>query len=143
MNNKVVSIAAHPKFRDVAALRRYLSEGQEEFGTKVDMSEYYNLKDPEVQRQLQELNLWCEAMKEMPDGMLPKPKLVDLSDVIQVPIKPESNPPVMLMGRSPGKSVPTTELLNQLGRGRTFNSVTMRSDFKYMVRPEVPNDDDA
>jgi hypothetical protein len=83
--SKVVSIKAHPKFRDVSAIRRYLSGSQEEFGTKVDLTDYYDLQNPEVQQQLKELNLWCEALKEMPPGTLPKPKLVDLSDVLLLP----------------------------------------------------------
>lgn len=84
--NKVVSITIHPKYRDVAALRRYLTEGQTDFGTKVSMDHYFDLKDPEVQRQLTELNLWCDALKDMPNGILPKPVLMDLSDVLELPI---------------------------------------------------------
>jgi len=88
---KVVSIKAHPKYRDHASLRQYLAGGQDEFGTKVDMSAFYDLDNPEVQHQLKELNLWCEAMKEIGPGVIPKPKLVDLSDVILVPVNKGSD----------------------------------------------------
>lgn len=66
MTNKVVSISSHPKYRDLAALRRYLTEGQDHMGTKVDMTRFYDVEDPEIQRQLFELNEWAQALTEIP-----------------------------------------------------------------------------
>lgn len=88
---KVVSIKAHPKYRDHASLRQYLAGGQDEFGTKVGLDAFYDLDNPEVQHQLKELNLWCEVMKEIGPGVLPKPQLVDLSDIIELPINNPGN----------------------------------------------------
>lgn len=85
--SKVVSIKAHPKYRDHASLRQYLAGGQDNFGTKVNMDDFFDLDNPEVQHQLKELNLWCEALKDIGPGVFPKPKLMDLSDVILVPLK--------------------------------------------------------
>lgn len=64
--NKIVSIKAHPKYRDIAALRKFLVEGQEDSGTKVDMERFIGSDNPEVQAQLLELNEWAKALQEMP-----------------------------------------------------------------------------
>jgi hypothetical protein len=119
---KVVSIKSHPKYRDHASLRQYLAGGQDNFGTKVNMDDFFDLDNPEVQHQLKELNLWCEALKDIGPGVFPKPKLMDLSDVILVPISMEPHLVKNLhpsqgvdfshyLGRDPGKSLTTDKML--------------------------------
>lgn len=59
----IVGINNHPKFRSVVALRDYLDNGQEPFGTKVSMDAFTNAKSPEEKAMLDELNAWCESIK--------------------------------------------------------------------------------
>lgn len=100
--NNVVSIKAHPQYRDVAALRRYLAEGQDDFDTPVYISHILDLKAPELQEQLSELNAWAEALQ----GLTP------------ISISAPTDEPVIQMdfshytGRTPGKSLSTDKMLN-------------------------------
>jgi hypothetical protein len=111
--NNVVSIKAHPQYRDVAALRRYLAEGQDDFGTPVHISHILDLKAPELQEQLSELNAWAEALQ----GLTP------------ISISAPTDEPAIQMdfshytdlnlshGPNVGKSIPMGPLLDGLMKG--------------------------
>jgi hypothetical protein len=123
--NKVVSIKIHPKYRDLAALRRFLVEGQDHLGTKVDMTRFIASDIPEVQAQLLELNEWAKALQEMPEGLPPVPTVAELTKIAAAQRQVDFSHYRLQTGRSEGKSLSVEELMIPLG---PLNPFQMWSD---------------
>jgi hypothetical protein len=135
--SKVVSIKTHPKYRDIAALRKFLVEGQEDFGTKVDMDRFIASDDPEIQHQLSELNEWAKALVIMSDGprIDMEPHLVKNFNPL-----PGVDFSHYQIGRSEGKSRPICEIIPSF-LSPYFTGGLKKGDFyNHAVIPPTPWD---
>lgn len=131
--SKVISIKSHPRYRDVAALRRYLAEGQDDFGTPVHISHILDLKAPELQEQLSELNAWAEALQ----GLTP----ISMTDPNAMPMGPNDEIAVnfdfshyrglnLSHGPNVGKSIP----VNPYDVLRQGVNIVIQNKMQYMVK---------
>lgn len=138
--NKVVSIKAHPRYRDIAALRKFLVEGQEDSGTKVDMDRFIVSDNPEVQRQLLELNAWCESLKDMPEGLPPVPTVAELTKAAEAQRQVDFSHYRLQTGSSEGKSRPICEIIPSF-LSPYFTSGLKKGDFyNHAAVPPMPWD---
>ncbi|MNQ03280.1 hypothetical protein D3C85_159790 [compost metagenome] len=127
--NNVVSIKAHPKYRDVAELRRYLAEMYDS-GTKMEMPHVLDLNAPELQEQLFELNAWAEALQ----GLTP----ISMSDPNATPMKFSDEVEVVYTGSNLGKSRSLTDIIPKLGGKEYWEGGLRKGDFYNFGAVESP-----
>lgn len=136
--SKVVSIKAHPGYRDAAALRVWLNEGgQDNFGTPVDMTRFIDSDNPDVQAMLTDLNSWCESLKGLPSGQPPAvPTIAEMSKLAK--IIDNHTPPGVDFTHYTGKSRSLTDIIPKLGGKEYWEGGLRKGDFYNFGAVESP-----